>query len=40
MGRAQSIVGDRKEGRPELDFYPTPPYAVEALLSVERFPNG
>ena len=34
---AQSIVGDRREGRPEDDFYPTPPNAVYALLGAERF---
>jgi len=32
MGRSRSIVGDRPEGRPELDFYPTPPEATKALL--------
>jgi hypothetical protein len=36
--RAQSIVGT-SPGRNEHDFYPTPPSATEALLSVERF-NG
>jgi hypothetical protein len=35
--RAQSIVGDRKDGRPMDDFYPTPPEAVKALLRVEKF---
>ena len=34
--RAQSIVGT-SPGRNEHDFYPTPPSATEALLSVERF---
>ena len=34
--RAQSIVGT-SPGRNEHDFYPTPPIATEALLSVERF---
>lgn len=36
LKRAQSLVGT-SEGRPENDFYPTPPEAVEALLSVESF---
>lgn len=36
LKRAQSIVGTSK-GRPENDFYPTPPEAVEALLAVEKF---
>lgn len=34
--RAQSIVGTSK-GRPENDFYPTPPEATLALLSKEKF---
>lgn len=34
--RAQSIVGT-SEGRPVDDFYPTPPEATRALLSVEKF---
>lgn len=36
LRRAQSLVGTSK-GRPEFDFYPTPPEAVEALLRVETF---
>ncbi len=36
LQRAQSLVGT-SEGRPEHDFYPTPPEATEALLSVEQF---
>lgn len=36
LKRAQSIVGT-SAGRPENDFYPTPPEATEALLSVEKF---
>lgn len=36
--RAQSIVGV-SEGRPEHDFYRTPPGAVRALLGVESFPD-
>lgn len=36
LQRAQSLVGSSK-GRPEEDFYPTPPNATEALLSVEKF---
>ena len=36
--RAQSIVGTNNDGgRPENDFYPTPPEGTEALLRVERF---
>lgn len=34
--RAQSIVGTSK-GRPENDFYPTPPEATLALLAREKF---
>lgn len=34
--RAQSIVGT-SPGRPEADFYPTPPYATKALLEKEQF---
>lgn len=34
---ARSIVGDNPEGRPELDFYPTPPSAVHPLLDAEIF---
>lgn len=37
LSRAQSLVGFRSEGRPENDFYPTPPPMTEALLSVEKF---
>lgn len=33
----RSIVGDRPEGRPEEDFYPTPKSVTEALLEVESF---
>lgn len=36
LKRAQSLVGS-SEGRPEGDWYPTPPEATEALLSVETF---
>lgn len=36
LKRAQSLVGT-SEGRPEHDFYPTPPEATEALLAVEKF---
>jgi hypothetical protein len=35
--RAQSLVGFSSEGRPENDFYPTPPPMTEALLKVETF---
>ncbi|CAK0770365.1 conserved hypothetical protein [Gammaproteobacteria bacterium] len=35
MDRAHSIVGDHKAGRPDDDFYATPPEAVDALLSRE-----
>jgi len=36
--RAQSIVGTNNNGgRPENDFYPTPPEGTEALLEVETF---
>ena len=34
LKRAQSLVGV-SAGRPEDDFYPTPPEATEALLAVE-----
>lgn len=34
--RAQSIVGT-SAGRPDNDFYPTPPEATRALLAVEDF---
>lgn len=36
LKRAQSLVGT-SVGRPEHDFYPTPPEATEALLRVEKF---
>ena len=37
---AHSIIGhDRDGGRPDDDFYPTPPEAVHALLDVEDFPE-
>ncbi len=36
LKRAQSLVGT-SEGRGEFDYYPTPPVATEALLSVEKF---
>lgn len=36
LKRAQSLVGF-SPGRPEHDFFPTPPDAVEGLLSVEMF---
>ena len=36
LKRAQSLVGT-SEGRPEHDFYHTPPEATEALLKVEKF---
>lgn len=36
LRRAQSLVG-YSPGKPEDNFYPTPPIAVEALLKVERF---
>ena len=36
---AQSIVGS-SPGRNWQDFYPTPPEATEALLSVEQFTGG
>lgn len=36
--RAQSLVGtSQNANRPTEDFYPSPPEAVEALLSVEAF---
>jgi len=37
MPSGRSIVGDRPEGRPEDDFYPTPFPVTEALLQVESF---
>lgn len=36
LKRAQSLVGT-SAGRPEDDFYPSPPEATEALLAVEKF---
>lgn len=39
ISRAHSLVGFRPDGRPDNDFYPTPPPMTEALLSVEKF-NG
>ena len=36
LKRAQSLVGT-SDGRPEHDFYRTPPEATEALLAVEDF---
>jgi hypothetical protein len=40
ISRAHSIVGFRPEGRPENDFYPTPPAATQRLLDVEKFDGG
>lgn len=37
MPSGRSIVGDRPEGRPEEDFYPTPAAVTKALLDVESF---
>lgn len=38
LRRAQSLVGTNNDGgRPADDFYPTPPHATLALLSVEKF---
>ena len=37
ISRSQSIVGYRPSGRPVDDFYPTPDYAVQALLEREVF---
>jgi hypothetical protein len=36
LKRAQSLVGT-SAGRPDDDFYPTPPEATEALLAREKF---
>lgn len=36
LKRAQSLVGT-SEGRPENDYYPTPPEATRALLNLEKF---
>lgn len=36
LQRAQSLVGT-SEGRPQLDYYPTPPAATRALLDAESF---
>jgi len=36
LKRAQSLVG-MSDGRPDLDFYPTPPAATKALLAAEQF---
>lgn len=38
LKRAQSLVGT-SAGRPDDDFYPTPPDATEALLANEEFPS-
>jgi hypothetical protein len=38
--QARSIVGDRREGRPESEFYPTPPEAVYKLLLVETLADA
>jgi hypothetical protein len=38
LKRAMSLVGSNNDGgRPGDDFYPTPPGATRALLSVEKF---
>jgi hypothetical protein len=34
---ARSLAGDVPEGRPEHDFYPTPPVMTEKLTDVEMF---
>ena len=36
LKRAQSLVGS-SEGRADNDYYPTPPFATEALLEREKF---
>lgn len=38
LSKAHSICG-HSNNRAKGDFYPTPPFAVEALLSVETFPG-
>ena len=38
--RAQSIVGDVKEGRPEHDFYPTPRNVTVSLLEQMSYFKG
>jgi hypothetical protein len=40
ISRAHSIVGFRPKGRPDNDFYPTPPEATQKLLNVEKFDGG
>lgn len=35
--KSHSIVGDRPEGRPADDFYPTPPIGTLSLLEKEKF---
>ncbi len=37
LTQAQRIVGSKSKKREKDDFYPTPPAATEALLSVEKF---
>lgn len=37
ISRAHSLVGSNPEGRPENDFYPTPPIGTRALMDVEGF---
>jgi hypothetical protein len=39
ISRAHSLIGYNPVGRPENDFYPTPPKGTLGLLSVEKF-NG
>ncbi len=40
-GRAQKIVGTNSAlGRVRGDFYPTPPWATEALIAREKFSGG
>ena len=41
LSKARAISGVAgKEARPASDFYPTPPHATKALLSVESFDGG
>jgi hypothetical protein len=37
LSRAHSLVGFNPDGRPDNDFYPTPPEMTEPILKVEKF---
>ena len=37
QSRAHSLVGSNPDGRPDNDYYPTPPEGTHGLMKVENF---